>query len=133
MHFSRAKRTLLENGNAQSVAIFSRINGNSNKWKFELKFLNIRTKMEFHLFASILYSVLLEVPWRIAGETAKILPQRTNTRFATDDRSGSQRSRKVRAVPSFQVLPGNFPPTWHHWVCASTPETSFRSGIETSC
>ena len=55
-HFPRPKRTLLENGNAQSVAIFSRTNGNANKWKFELQFLNIGTKMEFHLFASILYS-----------------------------------------------------------------------------
>ena len=54
-HFPRPKHTLLENGNAQSVAIFSRTNGNSNKWKFELQFLNIGTKMELHLFASIMY------------------------------------------------------------------------------
>ena len=54
-HFPRPKRTLLENGNAQSVAIFSRTNGNSNKWKFGTEFLALWNEMEFHLFENVLY------------------------------------------------------------------------------
>ena len=50
-HFPRPKRTLLENGNVQSVAIFSRTNGNfgdflSNETVFTISLQFVREEME---------------------------------------------------------------------------------------
>ena len=40
----------------ESAAIYSRKNGNSNKWNFGPNSLTLELKMEFHLFASVLYT-----------------------------------------------------------------------------
>ena len=40
----------------ESAAIYSRKNGNSNKWNFGPNSLTLELKMEFHLSASVLYT-----------------------------------------------------------------------------
>ena len=44
-----------KSANSETLASFSRTNGNSNKWKFGTEFLTLWNEMEFHLFENVLY------------------------------------------------------------------------------